>query len=835
MAYIINDSRLTKVFALFLFFLMVVEPCFIYRARCQTMPNVQGHYGSRNLPSVAANALPDLRNMIQGVGDVVQNAVEPRLDIYQNQEHGIIEWNSFNIGTDAHVNFDQQGNADWQALNRIYDASPSQIFGQLTADGKVYLINQNGILFGPDSRVNVHTLVASSLNISNEDFFDSLLNFSADNYMGDPDYLTPGVVSNHGNLETQTNGAVFLIGPNVENAGSIDSAFGQVGLVAGTDVALYLDPYNPSRTALFVDVSNPPEGSTAVNFEGARISADVGTAGMYGCAVNQEGLVRAVTAVQKNGQIELQASRRVVTGENSVTSSPISDDPTQVHQSFEFNGGRIEITGLAGEPVEQIEHNGLIEAPAGSVLLDAQDRVYLGEESRVDVSGNWIDRPVEDTQVTLQLNSVELRDEHLQKDGLLQGETIYVNPLEGSNIGDISGALAYEEKSAQERSTYGGEIIISAPSGDIIQRQGAEVDFSGGGVNYQDGTLEVTQLRSGEEVYDISDAPDHIQYDEVFTATRQVAGYVEGDDAGSLKLIARGVVLDGSMDGSAVQGPYQTETAEPVDELGNQVVRGVKVPERGTLVIGENIRTASSSDPDYVLDEIVIADEVTPLPSDFTPESDLGSVTGTSGSDSPYVSEYSDAVGALYRSTVSAETLNGAGLGTIQIACNTRITIEPDADIHMASSGKFQAITRRIEHYGNITVPSGIVDFILSDTFTSPANFQYDPTRQVSDLTERLYVADGSVISVAGDQTDNFTHRYDRPVQVAFTEGGTITLIESTGRDRSADIIIKKDAQIDVSGGYEIQVNGDQQGEMQESCRYPEKPWLSSPIVIRAI
>jgi filamentous hemagglutinin family protein len=100
-----------------------------------------------------------------------------QLVIYQNAPQAIIDWATFNIGSAASVYFNQQGNKSWTALNRIWDANPSQIFGTLKADGSIYLINQNGILFGPGAQVDVHTLIASSLNMTNDDFTNGLLQF----------------------------------------------------------------------------------------------------------------------------------------------------------------------------------------------------------------------------------------------------------------------------------------------------------------------------------------------------------------------------------------------------------------------------------------------------------------------------------------------------------------------------------------------------------------------------------------------------------------------------------------------------------------------------------
>jgi len=169
------------------------------------------------------------------------------MTVKQSKSKAIIHWDTFNVGSDASVTFDQQNNASWAVLNRIYDANPSMIYGAITAPGKVYLINQNGILFGAGSQVNVHTLIASALNISDDDFLNNYLKmgnyyrlpFGMEDYQGNGTPAALATVSNLGTLTTEGMGegsAVFLVAPRVENGGLINAPLGQVGLVAGTKV-----------------------------------------------------------------------------------------------------------------------------------------------------------------------------------------------------------------------------------------------------------------------------------------------------------------------------------------------------------------------------------------------------------------------------------------------------------------------------------------------------------------------------------------------------------------------------------------------------------------------
>lgn len=128
-----------------------------------------------------------------------------------NSPNAIINWQGFSIAAGERTTFSQQ-NAASAVLNRVTGAYRSDIFGMLDSNGKVFLINPNGIIFGSGSQVNVAGLVASSLGISNENFLAGKYDFTAGS--------TAGAVQNQGAITTTAGGMVWLISPNVENSGS---------------------------------------------------------------------------------------------------------------------------------------------------------------------------------------------------------------------------------------------------------------------------------------------------------------------------------------------------------------------------------------------------------------------------------------------------------------------------------------------------------------------------------------------------------------------------------------------------------------------------------------
>ncbi len=139
-----------------------------------------------------------------------------------------INWQQFGSAAGEHIQFNQPG-ASAIALNRVVGNEQSQLMGSLSANGQVFILNPNGILFGKGAQVNVGGLVASTLNMSDADFMAGNYRFAGSN--------SSGKIENHGNLSTN-GGIIALIAPAVENQGNITAHGGQVALTAGSQVTL---------------------------------------------------------------------------------------------------------------------------------------------------------------------------------------------------------------------------------------------------------------------------------------------------------------------------------------------------------------------------------------------------------------------------------------------------------------------------------------------------------------------------------------------------------------------------------------------------------------------
>lgn len=246
--------------------------------------------------AVPPGALPTGAQITAGQATMSQQGSQ--LTIQQGSASLITNWQSFNIGRDAAVRF-VQPSANATALNRVLGSDPSHLFGQLSANGRVFLINPNGVLFGASARVDAGALVASTLQMSDADFLAGRYRFDAG--------PTAGGVQQLGEIAIREGGFVALIGSTVDNQGSLVAPGGQVALAAGGTVELAL-----SDSGLIGVQVQAGQAQAQVSHSGF-IAADGGrvwmtarqAAPMIASAINQTGVVRADTVQDRQGQIWL--------------------------------------------------------------------------------------------------------------------------------------------------------------------------------------------------------------------------------------------------------------------------------------------------------------------------------------------------------------------------------------------------------------------------------------------------------------------------------------------------------------------------------------------------
>ncbi|MEA9557974.1 filamentous hemagglutinin N-terminal domain-containing protein [Xanthomonas nasturtii] len=255
------------------------------------------------MAQVASTQLPTGGSIVGGTGTInAPNGTTQVID--QTGSRMALNWTSFDIGSAATVRFNQPS-ASSVILNRVIGGNPTQIFGNITANGQVFLLNSNGILFGNTAQVNVGGLVATTLGAQDINFINGNDVFDANGGIAR--------VSNAGTI-TAAAGAVNLIGAEVLNSGTITANAGNITLAGADKVTL---SFESGGFGVVIDKSLEfAQGTFAVNNSGSLI-APGGTIslsaraaqGVFDALVNNSGVVRAAAlAGGSDGSVSLVAN-----------------------------------------------------------------------------------------------------------------------------------------------------------------------------------------------------------------------------------------------------------------------------------------------------------------------------------------------------------------------------------------------------------------------------------------------------------------------------------------------------------------------------------------------
>ncbi|MEH3105095.1 MAG: YDG domain-containing protein [Sphingomonas phyllosphaerae] len=256
---------------------------------------------------VAPGELPTGGHVVAGQATITQAGQTQTID--QMSQQAAIDWQSFNIGKDGKVVFNQP-NASAIALNRVLGNDGSKIYGVLQANGQVFLVNPNGVLFAKGSQVSAAAIMASTRDLSVADFVAGKYRLSGSSAAG---------VVNEGSLTAAPGGYIALVGATVVNAGSLSAALGDVRLAAADDVTISLD--HGGLSALSIDRGSYDAlvaNNGIIKADGGRIflTADALDA-LAKASVSNAGIIEAQTVGQKNGRIVLLGDMKV--GSTTVT------------------------------------------------------------------------------------------------------------------------------------------------------------------------------------------------------------------------------------------------------------------------------------------------------------------------------------------------------------------------------------------------------------------------------------------------------------------------------------------------------------------------------------
>ena len=274
----------------------------------------------------SAYALPGGGTVSAGAAAI--SSTSTTLTVNQSSQNAAINWQSFSIAKGESVTF-QQPNANSVALNRVLGADPSAILGSLSANGKVFLVNPNGILFAKGAQINVGALVASTLGITDNNFMAANYKFAGS---GSSPILNQGAIHADG-------GYVALLGAQVNNAGLITANLGVVTLAAGS--AMTLDVAGNGLLSVTVDQGTLDalvKNGGLIQANGGQVVMTARTAGeLIKSAVNNTGVIEARNVDMRNGTIKLLADSQSGVVDVSGTLDASAPDGG--------NGGSIETSG----------------------------------------------------------------------------------------------------------------------------------------------------------------------------------------------------------------------------------------------------------------------------------------------------------------------------------------------------------------------------------------------------------------------------------------------------------------------------------------------------------
>lgn len=482
------------------------------------------------------------------------------VSIKQTADKAILNWQTFNVGRDTTVQFQQ--NSDWAVLNKINNSTaPSQIQGAIKADGTVMIVNGNGVVFSGSSQVNVRNLVAAAAGFSDEQFTARGL-YSASNSAPSFAQAAGNVTVERGaQIQTQVpatstagGGYVLLLGKEVANAGSISTARGQTVLAAGDSFVIkkgYSTDGNVASTTRGNEVSVTGTGKASNT---GLIQASTGDITLTGQQVLQNGVVLSSSSVEARGTVHLKgtgSNASVSLGEGSLSAivldssnaldsqragliTPAADQAGNVVPAdvYRRDQSLVEITS---DGTVDFRSGSLTLATGGQVGVKAAQRTLLRDGAVIDVSGAiGVKLAMESNSVKVNIQGNEQRDAAVNRDGkALNNNDVWVDVRDlifvpaGTNgyatdrwytaggLLEVGGYLGTRNHGIGEWMAQGGTVTFSGK--DVVTRQGSQINLSGGTLDVQAGKIQQTWLKGPDgRLYELSSAPGDLLYTGIY-------------------------------------------------------------------------------------------------------------------------------------------------------------------------------------------------------------------------------------------------------------------------------------------------------------------------------
>lgn len=760
----------------------------------------------------------------------------------------ILRWGAFSLGTAESINFEQLS-SDSIVLNRVvgdqYNGSqpdPSEILGSIKSNGQVWLLNQNGVIFGAGAQVDVRSLVASSLGITDKAFMgqlaDSIWTQDEIPVLTAASDSTPGdvTVDRAAKLVARDGGLVLLAGKNVSNAGEIVAENGQVALVAGTSVMMRAGN-TPALRGFEFQISGS-NGGLARN--DGLVDVEAGNVSLVGLDVTNNGALLASTSVTATGSITLNARDQFAYDYaeteliNTRSGLLTLGEGSTIAVLPQVEDGKITIADLALAARSAISLSGwkihlqkdsLIQAPSGDVTISAsynptwigadgneESRVYLDAGAQIDVAGvKGVNADVGKNIVQVELRANELRDSPFQRAGFLYGRKVYVDLSRsgrftddlmqdvewfkdqrgiwyGTPVADASGYIGQVRNNVAELSTTGGTIKLNS-FGDVITSAGSKLDASGGSIKYAAGWVNTTQLvTSSGKFVDIADADPSEHY----------VGL-----AGSLTINDTRWGVTTTYDAPLFSGRRYDPGYEDGARAGTIEVSAPVLHMDGAMVAkaqpGERQRDAGALGGVLRLGSVGNDPTRSALVADVRLQAAAASTGATPAFDSAPLER-----GGL---ALSTDLLSQGGFGQFEINSSGRVDLVAGASLTLPDQGAVRIAASEINIDGAIVSHGGRIRL---STEPFGAGFTI-PEGATSDIT----IGGDAVLDVSGRWINDYLdpeHGANAPLAI---HGGSIQLLAPGFKTNVADggreggtVTLTKGSLIDVSGGGHVTSEG---------------------------
>ncbi len=358
---------------------------------CCALSTVLLTLSSSIFAAINETTLPTGQQVMSGSADFTQTG--NTLNINQHTQNLSTHWNTFNIGRHATVNFNQQ-NQSSVALNRVLDNNASQIMGRLNANGQVFLINPNGVIFSKTAQVNVGGIVASTLDLQEYDLLQGKFTFAG---RGEN-----GAVENYGDIQVANSGTVALIAPVVKNTGSITAPNGQVKLTAADKVRVILQngklaSYDIDKGTLQGLVEN---GGAIIADNGVVHLTAVAEKQLGRAVVNHTGYIQA-NRLETNAKGEIVLLGDMSKGAVNISGSLVAEGKNGQNGGFiETSAASVNIADLA-----QVSTKAGTNGKTGTWLIDPVDFVVAAKNG--NMTGAALNAALKNTDVTIQTTETQ--------------------------------------------------------------------------------------------------------------------------------------------------------------------------------------------------------------------------------------------------------------------------------------------------------------------------------------------------------------------------------------------------------------------------------------------